>query len=348
MAKGKFGIFRLIILCVIVFVVASVPTVILATDKLDGGEKVHADCCVLTVWNVDTFEGGSNSKASFLEAVALKFGKEQKGSYVLVKNLTVEEMQNNFNAGLLPDILSFGYGIGSLVLPYLEDVSTIGFNGVRSEILNSGKVRESQLAVGYLMGGMILASTEDKLIRSNQDLNKSLISMVNTAGFDKEVKKKSVHIASVILGKNNYINLRENYGFVEGGGPLDDVYVSDSFYDAYSEFVSYDKGAILLGTHRDLFKLSGRIAVGKMTNVKIEYLKGYTNLIQYVSMVKGLTNDKLEVAKKFISFLVSENAQKMTMQVGMINTIGESFYESGCFFDMENVLNQKLIVPNVF
>ena len=33
---------------------------------------------VITLWNVDTFEGGSASKTSFLENVSLKFEKEKK------------------------------------------------------------------------------------------------------------------------------------------------------------------------------------------------------------------------------------------------------------------------------
>ena len=44
---------------------------------------------VINVWNVDTFESGSNSKASFLESASMKFSKENKGVLFLVKNFKV-------------------------------------------------------------------------------------------------------------------------------------------------------------------------------------------------------------------------------------------------------------------
>ena len=36
--------------------------------------------CVLELWNVDTFEGGTASKSGFLEKVALAFEKKYKGN----------------------------------------------------------------------------------------------------------------------------------------------------------------------------------------------------------------------------------------------------------------------------
>ena len=347
MSRKRFGVFKLILLCGIVAIISAIPVVGSAINESDKDKPANCEC-VITIWNVDTFESGSASKTVFLESASLKFSKLNRGVYFLVKNLTVEEMENNFNGGFYPDMITFGYGIGEKIIEALEDISGLNVNSVRSEILNSGKKDGLLYAVGFLMGGMILATTEEKLMTAGLTSVSSVGNVVNIAGYDKELKKEKVHISSVIAGKNGYVNITKSYQKTTNGQQLSDCYLSENFYDAYADFVSYNKGTILLGTHRDLYKLSGRIAVGKINNVKIEYLSGYTNLIQYAGVVKGLSTEKKEVVCEFIEFLLTDNVQKLTTQIGMVNTIGNTYYESGEFMQLENALNDYLTVESLF
>lgn len=78
---------------------------------------------VVRVWNVDTFEGGKGSRASFLKSVARRVEEERKEAYFLVSSYTAEGAKQAFAEGSRPDMLSFGLGLSeyaesSLPLPY--------------------------------------------------------------------------------------------------------------------------------------------------------------------------------------------------------------------------------------
>lgn len=69
---------------------------------------------VVSVWNVDTFEGGRGSRTSFLKRVAQRAESEQENVFYHVISYTAEGLQEAFSRGERPDILSFGLGIGPM------------------------------------------------------------------------------------------------------------------------------------------------------------------------------------------------------------------------------------------
>jgi len=63
---------------------------------------------IVTVWNVDTFEGGKGSRTAFLNSVA----KKMEGDvFFMVSSKTAEGVEYALQNGNLPDILSFGVGV---------------------------------------------------------------------------------------------------------------------------------------------------------------------------------------------------------------------------------------------
>ena len=66
---------------------------------------------VLSVWNVDTFEGGRGSRTSFLKRVAQRAEAGQENVFYHVISYTAEGLQEAFSRGETPDILSFGVGV---------------------------------------------------------------------------------------------------------------------------------------------------------------------------------------------------------------------------------------------
>ena len=352
MRNRKFGVIKLILLCFVVAVVASVPSLAVAKyqrEKLEQALQgtVSAYQGVINIWNVDTFESGSQSKVVFLENATTQFSKKYNGLYFLIKNISVEEMVQSFLAGVYPDVISFGFGVGDVVRPVLENLSGLDYTGVRSEILTAGQMDGNLYAVGYLMGGYILATTEEKLLSAGISNTDNLSLCLNSAGFDTESKNKKKHTYSVVVGDNKYV-VPQNAVSTIAGVALTDAYLSSSMYDAYMDFVAYNIGTILIGTQRDLFKLSGRVSVGKISGVKIEYLQGYTNLVQYVGVVKGMMGEKLNLAKEFTQFLVSSKSQQFSSQVGMVSVIKEKFYTDGEFKNLEESLHESLVVENLF
>ena len=59
---------------------------------------------VLELWNVDTFEGGSVSRTAYLEKRAQEFEKQNKGVFIQVKNITLEQLENNLKNNNIPTI----------------------------------------------------------------------------------------------------------------------------------------------------------------------------------------------------------------------------------------------------
>lgn len=301
---------------------------------------------VITIWNVDTFESGSVNKIDILENASVKFSAQNKGVYFIVKNVTVNELMSNLSGGIFPDIISFGFGIGNLLKPFLMPLDN-EFGGVRDEILNSSVFDGSRLCVGYLMGGYILASSKEKLEKTSYAEETNLKNIINSAGYTYGSGKKQTEVKSVIVGDNPYVNYCTAMNNFENLA-LTNYHLSASGYDAYVDFINYNKGTILVGTHRDLYKLSGRVKVGKISDVVINYLEGYTNLVQYAGVINSVIEEKKDTCKKFLDFLLSEEMQKYSTKIGMVNVCGNSYYEDGEFKLLETALNRGLKIPNIF
>ena len=63
---------------------------------------------ILRIWHIDTFEGGTGSRASFLKNVASKFTKKNSGVLFLVSMLSEDLARTKIENGELPDLISFG------------------------------------------------------------------------------------------------------------------------------------------------------------------------------------------------------------------------------------------------
>ncbi len=62
---------------------------------------------ILRLWHIDSFEGGTGSRANFLSSAAKEFEKKY-GWYVLVSVHTKESAERAISEGNLPDMISFG------------------------------------------------------------------------------------------------------------------------------------------------------------------------------------------------------------------------------------------------
>ena len=78
---------------------------------------------VLVVWNIDSFESGTASKSKYLETVARSFEKQNKGIYVLVRNLNEYECLSLLQKGEIPDLFSCSYAVAKKVRDYVVSFS---------------------------------------------------------------------------------------------------------------------------------------------------------------------------------------------------------------------------------
>ena len=80
------------------------------------GEKVIDNLAsayqgVVSIWHVDTFEGGVGSRRVFLLNSASNFEKEHKGTLFMVSNFTVDGAIQSIKEGKWPDVISYGVAL---------------------------------------------------------------------------------------------------------------------------------------------------------------------------------------------------------------------------------------------
>ena len=105
---------RFIFACLCVCAVAG-GCVAAFVNYADGEEDDSLQ--VLTLWQIDSFEGGRGSRAEYLRSLAHDFAKTAN-VYIEVTALSSDAARTNISAGVVPDIISYGagfYGIESLV-----------------------------------------------------------------------------------------------------------------------------------------------------------------------------------------------------------------------------------------
>ncbi len=64
--------------------------------------------CVITVWHVDTFSGGTGSRSAFLRQVATSFSKKYPDVLFLVTSYTKDSVEENIKNGEKPHLISYG------------------------------------------------------------------------------------------------------------------------------------------------------------------------------------------------------------------------------------------------
>ncbi len=297
---------------------------------------------VLELWHIETFEGGSFSRAKFLQNRAVDFNKQNQGKFIIVKTLTLEQLQLNLSNNNHPDLISFGVGGGEYVLPYLSELNID--NNVRTDLLIGGKVKNKQYALPYMLGGYVLITNQSNVVEQKfrDDLINNAFNM--TRCFGKNT------IPSLCFAKNTLINpaqsLVQNNVVGNKQGFLDNNF---STYDAYVKFIN-NASVNLLGTQRDFVRCKNREQNGKLETCYYSYLSGYSDLVQYISIFDNIAQTKKDIAREYISYLLSKPVQQKIKNINMFSVLTNAIYEvqDGAICDFEKALKKPLVCVNVF
>lgn len=208
-----------------------------------GSEKSQS---VYTIWHIETFEGGGKPRIDYLKTIARDMEKQNNQALFMVKAIAPEKLASELEVSK-PDIISFGFGVGEIVLPYLTTQEKT-FD-VRDELILSGSFNKKFYAVPYIVSGY--------------------------ARFFHYMTANEFHV-----GTNEYIkpqNIYSNLNLTPSE--------NESQYEAYKDFV-YNKNVQLLGTGRDLFRINNLNNIGR-ANAIINPIDTYTDLIQYLGVVNS-------------------------------------------------------------
>ena len=252
--KYWFSIISIILMCVL-----GIYVCFFAIKKARNYEiysEPSVETKIYTVWHIETFEGGGKARIDYLKTVARTIEKENAGILFMIKQINPENLGSELNSSK-PDIISFGFGVGQVILPYLINLEQT-YN-VREELVESGMFNNFLYALPYIVSGYA------------------------------EIKHTEL-ANEFYCGINNYTK-PENIYYNLNLTPSK----TESQFDAYKHFV-YNKKAFLLGTARDVFRVNNLNNIGR-TNAIIKPVDSYSDLIQYIGLClsDSITNKFVEL-----------------------------------------------------
>ena len=230
---------------------------------------------VIELWNVESFEGGIGSRATWLTQRAAKFESTHEGLFVHVTTLTESQLEQKLAEGESFDLISFSRGVGAKVQSYLQPY-TASVAGIRENFLVSGQVGAKVYALPYYCGVYCLFARTSQL-HQNADLLST--ALVNT--FTRKVGKHTYNLQPLICGFTPHNSPLTALAMSGGQGEIaPDESVTQ--YSAYEKFLANTTAVTLLGTQRDMYRLAKREQSGKIENLTFYPLYGYTDLVQCI------------------------------------------------------------------
>lgn len=297
-----------------VIIVISICVIYLVSAPILGGffalqEQAPRKDIFVELWHVDTFEGGKNSRGEFLKKVAVELNKKNKNEFVVVKTITEMELFERLAKGELPDMFSFGTGLGEKLSGYLIE-NNVG-TGQREWLDESVKKDGKILATPYAFGGYFLIGNGNKIkVAEGTVLAPSL----------------ALYFQGEDLGKIQFSK-----------------YVST--YDAYLNFI--EEGGKLIGTQRDVVRVSQRIENGKMNEVEIKPLGNFTDMVMAIGKTNKVKENESVVCDRYITYLLSENVQSRMHELRMFPARQLPIYSIPHFSQFEKDVD-KMRCVNIF
>ena len=252
---------------------------------------------VLTLWHIDSFEGGKGSRAQFLLKTARTFEKQENGVLVMVITHTKESAENQMRQGDFPDMISYGLGVEVKNLKELGGICNLKY----------GNVGKKQYAVPWCRGGYYFIENLD----FKGDTSNVVVS---------EAEYTQPCIAMRLAG-------------ITG----DDILVMSPM-DAYVTFVA-DKTRYLVGTQRDVVRLSNRGKICKITPIK-----EFSDLYQYISVLTA-DSEKYKLSIDFISLLLGKSEQTRLNQISMFSVVHSVIHDNEFLLDGQKTVIQNTLSP---
>ncbi len=175
---------------------------------------------VISMWQIDSFEGGVGSRKQFLLEMARTYEKNNQGVLVMVTDYTAEGAEEKFSQGIFPDIVSFGLG--------LDVRNTCVLGGI--DTVKGGQVGDSTYATAWCRGGYVLIANP-KLANDFSALSNGVI--VSQSEYTEPLL--ALHVEGYTVQK----------------------YIVCQPMDAYVKFTN-GESPYLLGTQRDIHRLERR------------------------------------------------------------------------------------------
>lgn len=294
---------------------------------------------VIELWNVETFEGGSGSRQSWLTNKSAKFEAKNSGLFVHVTTLTESELRQKLEGGQTFDMVCFSRGVGDVVKQYLAPL-TLETKSARENMLLAGQVDGKQYAAPLYAGAYCLFA------RTSQLSETDILAKALTQTYTRKIGKNTVELNPLVCGFTAANSPLTALAMSGGRGNASALSEGVTQYQAYEQFVANKTAVTLLGTQRDLYRLSQREDNGKIETLGFCPLTGYTDLVQFVG-VSSACGDKLNSCMQYINYLLSAEVQQTLVNLSMFSVLTTEIYTDERYAKVEQGLAQAF-VPNVF
>lgn len=274
---------------------------------------------VIEIWQVDSFEGGTGSRANWLKSITGGFEKKHNGVYVNVERVTPEIAKQLILSGTKkPDMISFGEGLGLQKEDFTKsDIDKTG-------LLESVREVSFDEAVPWCMGAYVVIGDGEKEIW----------------GLDgKKIygKKSEKTVYSVALAKQEgYFGEKALKSFCANGFENEYALITGKGKEMFELYNYSLKANRMFGTQRDIYR---RFSAGKNQKARqgnITYIDSYCDLFQYIGILSCENQKKTDTMQAFIEYLLGEKVQSQIGKVGMFPVIGSATPEYACN-DMNNL-----------
>ena len=293
---------------------------------------------IIELWNVETFEGGVGSRESWLINKSAKFEQANTGLFVHVTTLTVDQLATKLESGENFDLITFSRGVGALVKDKLAPVTeNMGF--VNENFLVAGQIGGAQYAIPLYTGVYCLFARTEQLSADQ------LVSSALTKTYTRKIGKNTVELQPLVTGFTPY-NSPLTALALSGGKGAAKVSEEVTQYQAYEQFVGNRTAVTLLGTQRDMYRLSQRESNSKIEPLSFAPLTGYTDLAQYVG-ISATAGDKTDACTEYVKYLLSEECQSTLVNLSLFSVLEKNFYTLDRYAQCEQAL-ATAYVPNVF
>ncbi|MEG1528403.1 MAG: hypothetical protein RR248_00425 [Clostridia bacterium] len=290
---------------------------------------------IITVWHIDSFEGGNVSCGNILKNLVSKYEHIYLGSYVHIDILTYNQALDKLSKGERFDILSFSAGSGAKFLPYLQAYEGAVF--AKDCFQSVGEVSGKMFAVPYLIGCYSLIATKSFCDQTSNFT--TLKDRIFTLSSDRKVGKN-------VLAVNAFCS-----GYSEFSSPLTALYLAtssrpdksmpntfcpkESQYKAFSGFINGECN-VLLATQRDISRIEGRIRSNRIGEILVEPLGEFTDLIMCFAISSFTT--KVRQCTNLIELVTCQETQKRLANYGVLSPLDITIYQEGHLSACERAL----------
>lgn len=344
----------ILIVCLPMLNIANAETQIVY-EKFVGKKSDYQG--IIEIWNIDTFESGAVSKLDILKTLGERFQNKNKGVFVAIKSMTLQECMNELNSGNMPDLFSCSYGVAEQIKGYTKPLDDSFLGIVKQEFENAGKIDDELFAFAWCRGNYFLITTNDRLqkakVENIEEFN--LIENALNLGYETKLKNKTKTTFSLSFGSGEFgmpQMVLKTYNISGESSKksfsINTAKCGQTGFLAYSSFVAGESVA-LLGTQRDVVRMQNRIKNQKVSDVIFEPMFGFNDLIQFMLLTsKG--EQKSGAVQKFVKFLAEKDSQKYISKTSLFPVIKmeNDEYENSVMIDIIPEINSDYVVPNLF